>query len=102
MLGTDPCSIIGFRLYECIGEGGHARVRVAFNDQTQTIAAIKIIPKHSKERKIDLNMVRKEVLIHSLVSHPNIIRLLASEQDDNNLYLVLEYAAGIFCFPNST
>jgi serine/threonine protein kinase len=94
MLGTDPKEICGFRLYESIGEGGHARVRLAFNDHTQTIAAIKILPKHSKDRKIDLNIVRKEVLIHSTVSHLNIITLHGSTEDSVNLYLILEYAAG--------
>lgn len=94
MLGTDPAYVEGFQLYENIGEGGNARVRLGFNHKTQQFAAIKILRKYMKDKKVDLNMIRKELIIHSSISHQNIVKVYGSTEDSSNIYLILEYAAG--------
>mmetsp|Transcript_14522 Transcript_14522/g.49903 ORF Transcript_14522/g.49903 Transcript_14522/m.49903 type:complete len:347 (+) Transcript_14522:624-1664(+) len=40
-----------------------------------------------------MNQVRREIRIHSTLSHPNVINLYASFEDNNSVYLVLEHAA---------
>lgn len=92
MLG-DPASILGFQLYNDIGEGGQARVRLGYNHNTQQTAAIKILCKKRKGDLINLTPLRKELKIHSALSHPNIIKLFGSSEDECNIYLVMEYAA---------
>jgi maternal embryonic leucine zipper kinase len=94
MIGTDPFEILGFQLYEDIGEGGYARVRLGYNHKTQTTAAIKILSKGIKGKLVDLKSLRKELKIHSAIQHKNIVKLYGSSEDENNVYLVLEYAAG--------
>ena len=37
-------------------------------------------------------MLVREINIHSFVSHPNIIKLYGFFHDDDNIYMILEYA----------
>lgn len=38
--------------------------------------------------------VKKEVLIHQNLNHPNIIKLVEAKKDEDNYYLVLELGLG--------
>lgn len=55
--------------------------------------AVKVISRVQAEAVPSYN-VRKEVLIHQSLLHPNLIRLLDSRKDTLSYYLVLEWAAG--------
>ncbi|KAI8913293.1 kinase-like domain-containing protein [Gorgonomyces haynaldii] len=86
--------VLGFQLYDDIGEGGHARVRLGFNPTTQQTAAVKILPKKVNDQKVDLIGLQKEVRIHSAISHRNIIKLFGAQDTSEYVYLVLEYCEG--------
>ena len=55
--------------------------------------AIKKIDKHSQRNKSVWPTVMREVDIHKRIKHTNIIRMYDCIEDENFLYLVLEYAA---------
>lgn len=38
--------------------------------------------------------IKKEVLIHENLHHPNIVRLMEARKDDDHFYLVMEWVAG--------
>lgn len=88
MLG-EAASVLGYDLYQSIGTGGQAHVRLGFNKLKNKHAAIKILPKLNR---ILPQEYKKEILIHSSVKHPNIIKLFENLDTDNHLYLIMEYA----------
>jgi serine/threonine protein kinase len=60
------------------------------NPKTNEEVAIKII----KKKPQSVAAVRKEVAIHMQAGvHHNVIRLLATDEDENNMFLVMEMAA---------
>lgn len=38
--------------------------------------------------------VRREITIQSSVNHPNVIRLISTHEDEDAMYLLMEYASG--------
>ena len=61
---------------------------MGYNPSTFEYAAIKIFDR----KKHDLVAVKKEFRIHQVISHPNIIKLLGSDEDEDNIYFMVEYA----------
>lgn len=55
--------------------------------------AIKVICREQTENCPNYN-VKKEVLIHQSLNHPNIIRLIEARKDADNYYLAMEWAFG--------
>lgn len=94
-----------WRLGRTLGKGSTGRVRLAKHSQTGNLAAIKIVPKilkkstiGKKKSKIDDNGlpygIEREIIIMKLISHPNIMGLYDVWENDDELYLVLEYVEG--------
>lgn len=63
------------------------------HQQQQQGYAIKIIPKEQAEFCPTYN-IKKEVLIHENLAHPNIIKLFEARKDNSNYYLVMELSVG--------
>ena len=73
-------------LYICI-----ASVRLAVNPTTNQKVAVKVIKKKSQS----IAAVQKEVAIHIQAGvHHNVVRLLSTDEDDTNIFLIMELAAG--------
>jgi serine/threonine protein kinase len=69
-------------------------VEMAIHKPTQTKVAVKKIDKRSiANKKIQATLMR-EVEIHRQLKHQNIIRLYSHFEDQEYIYLVLEYAEG--------
>jgi serine/threonine-protein kinase CHEK1 len=93
-------NILGFELGQDIGEGGQARygklisVRLGYNPTSGLYVAIKVLQKRSKHGQLlDINLAKKEYKIHNSVSHQNIIKLFGTHEDQECVYLIMEYAA---------
>lgn len=92
-----------WRLGRTLGRGSTGRVRLAKHCQTGQLAAIKIIPKvvaqgsHGMTRVDENGLpygIEREIIIMKLISHPNIMALYDVWENNNDLYLVLEYIEG--------
>ncbi|VEU20923.1 DEKNAAC101853 [Brettanomyces naardenensis] len=94
-----------WRLGRTLGRGSTGRVRLAKHSSTGQLAAIKIIPKsaaglkkqHGKVRVDEHGLpygIEREIIIMKLISHPNIMGLYDVWENQNELYLVLEYVEG--------
>lgn len=86
-----------FELGPKIGEGCFGKVKEAVNLENGQRVAVKIIQKAALVGKSakEVENVQKEVLfMKTLNGHPNVLSLLDLHEDDRNLYLVLELAAG--------
>lgn len=80
-----------YAIQEELNAGGSAQVFKAVEMATKAKRAIKRIAKKSAG---EIARVVQEVAIMKTLDHPNIIKLFETFEDDDYLYLVLEYCAG--------
>lgn len=84
------------RKYEVIGhlgQGGMGLVYKVRHTDLDTISALKVLPAHLVEHQDMVNRFYREARIMARLDHPNIVRVLDIDRDDNlNLYyFVMEY-----------
>ncbi|ERL85748.1 serine/threonine-protein kinase grp [Dendroctonus ponderosae] len=75
-----------------LGEGAYGEVRLLVHKKSEEKIACKIID-HAKYADAKTSIAR-EVLIHSMLEHPNIIKYFGKRQEPQKEYIFLEYAAG--------
>lgn len=84
--------IEGWELVQTLGEGAYGEVKLAVNVDTQEEVAVKFISL-DKEASVRED-VRKEIAIHKMLKHSNVIRFYGSRTVGNVQYIFLEYACG--------
>ena len=82
----------GWDFVQTLGEGAYGEVKLAVNQETQEAVAVKIID--LTRTPTVSNDIRKEVCIHKMVSHENIIKFYGNRKSETRQYLFLEYACG--------
>lgn len=75
-----------------LGKGSLGEVFLVTEKETEKQFAMKIIKKSFLKTQSDLDHLEREIKIHKHTSHPNIIKLLNSFEDEEKVYIVLEYA----------
>ncbi|TDL98734.1 Stk1 family PASTA domain-containing Ser/Thr kinase [Macrococcus brunensis] len=83
-----------YRLTRLIGGGGASQVYLADDFILDHQVAVKVItiPAHDKERAV--KRFEREVENATTLSHPNIVKVLDVDEDDQHYYLVMEYIDG--------
>uniref|UniRef100_A0A665UHC4 Serine/threonine-protein kinase CHK1 n=1 Tax=Echeneis naucrates TaxID=173247 RepID=A0A665UHC4_ECHNA len=79
-------------LVQTLGEGAYGEVRLLVNRQTEEAVAVKVID--TSQAKECAENVKKEVCIHKMLSHPNIVRFFGHRKEGPTMYLFLEYCTG--------
>jgi len=74
-----------------VGKGAYGKVIKAYNKKTKVDCAIKIIKLLSKSED-DISKITNEVAIMQKFDHPNIIKYYDHFIENNNLYIVMEWA----------
>lgn len=74
-----------------LGKGTFGEVKLMV-DSNNVLYAVKVIDKKEMRSENDLELIMREVSIHRKLSHPNIIKLLAVDDKQNIIRLILEYA----------
>lgn len=75
-----------------IGAGAFGDVFLAKNKIDGKIFAIKVMEKQKViETGAALDIVYREVAIHSRIVHPNIVKLYSHYEDENCVYLIMDY-----------
>lgn len=82
-----------YDLQEDLGEGKFGLVKLGIHKKTEEKVAIKIIKKDSMDQK-DLELVRSEIDIMKLCKHKNIVGLLDHYENNEYIFIVMEYLAG--------
>ncbi|XP_010532303.1 PREDICTED: calcium-dependent protein kinase 10-like [Tarenaya hassleriana] len=78
-----------------LGRGEFGITHLCTDHETREVLACKSISKRKLRTAIDIEDVRREVAIMStLPDHPNIVKLKAAYEDDENVHLVMELCAG--------
>ena len=76
-----------------IGKGGFGEVWKIIEKTTSKLYVVKIIKKATIIKKKLTNQLNREIEINYLVSHPHIVKLLNHFEDDDNFYLIMNYAS---------
>lgn len=79
-------------LVQTLGEGAYGEVRLLVNRQTEEAVAVKVID--TSQAKECADNVKKEVCIHKILSHSNIVRFFGHRKEGPTVYLFLEYCSG--------
>ncbi|CAM9376386.1 unnamed protein product [Chrysoparadoxa australica] len=82
-----------FEIGEELGKGRFSKVCIGVNKHTLERKAVKIIEKSTLEAE-EKELLRAEIAIMKLVSHPNIIRMEAVYESRENIYIVMELHSG--------
>ncbi|GAB4846746.1 hypothetical protein Ancab_025754 [Ancistrocladus abbreviatus] len=90
-----PVDAKDYKLYEEVGEGVSAAVHRALCIPFNEIVAIKILDLERGHN--DLDGIRREVHMMSLIDHPNVLRAHCSFTAGQNLWVVMPYMAGGSC-----
>ena len=83
-----------YDLKEVIGKGKFGVVNLGIHKKTQQQVAVKIINKDSIKTLEDKELVRIEIGILKLCHHPNVVRLLDHLENENYIFIVMEYIEG--------
>ncbi|KAL5020551.1 hypothetical protein ScPMuIL_003443 [Solemya velum] len=89
---TVTAFVEGWDFVQTLGEGAYGEVKLAVNSETQEAVAVKIINLDNVSGAEE--NVRKEVCVHRMLSHENIIKFYGFRKDGHIQYLFLEYACG--------
>ena len=76
-----------------LGKGSYGEVKLFKHEQTSILYAVKIINKEFIKKISSINVLLREVTIHKNLKHPNIIQLVKYFEDNEKVYIVLEYAS---------
>ncbi|KAM8898748.1 serine/threonine-protein kinase Chk1 isoform 2-T3 [Spinachia spinachia] len=79
-------------LVQTLGEGAYGEVRLLVNRQTEEAVAVKVID--TSQAKECAENVKKEVCVHKMLNHANIVRFFGHRKEGATMYLFLEYCTG--------
>ncbi len=83
-----------FRIVEQIGEGGMGLVFRATDEQLRRTVALKVIPEDWVSDEIRRQRFIREARAAAAVSHPNIATIYEAGEDDERVYIAMEYIRG--------
>jgi serine/threonine protein kinase len=75
-----------------LGNGTYGEVRLV-QHKSGDLYALKVIDKHSIVDEDALLMLKREIEVHKNLTHRHIAKLYDHFEDDDNVYLLLEYAS---------
>jgi len=85
-------SIEDFQIGKCLGKGRFGSVFLAKDKKSDSLVALKVVKKKTIKDSKMANQIKNELKIQSCLSHPNVLRLYGFFQDEEQFYLILEYA----------
>ncbi|KAH7428454.1 hypothetical protein KP509_09G002600 [Ceratopteris richardii] len=95
LIHVEPSILDTYSLGRELGRGEFGITYLCTNRVTQEVFACKSISKRKLRTAVDVEDVRREVLImHQLPAHPNIVSLKGVFEDDNAVHLVMEFCEG--------
>ena len=82
-----------YEVKQKIGKGKFGLVKFGINKETKKPVAIKIMAKKNMD-KSDLELAKVEIDILKIGQHPNIIKLYDIYENENYIYIIMEYCSG--------
>ena len=83
-----------YLLLSTIGSGTFSKVKLGLHIPTKQKVAIKILDKDKINDEADIERIKREIHILSILRHPNIVQLYETITSENNIYIIMEYVEG--------
>ena len=77
-----------------LGKGTYGEVQLVRHKSTNQLIAMKKIKKLTKDRKVPIKLLYREISVQVKLSNPNITRLYDHYETSDDVYLFLEYIDG--------
>jgi len=87
-------SILHYKINEQIGQGGMGVVYKAEDSKLKREVAIKFLPRFISSDKEEKQRFEIEAQAAAALNHPNIATIFAIEQEDEKIFIVMEYING--------
>jgi len=84
-----------YKIVKKIGEGGMAVVYEAFDIKENAIVAVKVLKDEISQDSQSVKRFINESKAVSMMSHPNIVKIIDVSVKDNLKYIVMEYVEGV-------
>lgn len=83
--------IKNYQMGSALGEGAYGFINLAVNKKNDTKVAIKVITKQKLARIRKMYLINREKDALSTINHPNVLKLIAYDQNALSFYLIFEY-----------
>ena len=83
-----------YLLLSTIGRGTFSKVKLALHLPTKQKVAIKILDQEKIVDETDIERIKREIKILSILHHKNIVHLYETITNENNIYIIMEYIEG--------
>ena len=80
-----------YQIKETIGKGTFSKVKLGINKSTGEKVAIKILDKRKIKTNSDRIRVQRELTILKKINHINIVKIIQTKEDQENVYIVMEF-----------
>ena len=87
-------SYLHYDIIEKLGEGGMGLVYLANDTKLNRKVALKFLPWHISNDETERKRFRQEAQSAAFLNHPNIAQVYAIEEENDQLFIVLEYVEG--------
>ena len=87
-------TISHYKILEKLGEGGMGEVYLAEDLKLERKVAIKFLPQHLTKDKENVERFEREAKAAASLNHPNIVTIHDIIEEDNQIYIVMEYVEG--------
>lgn len=92
---TGPVEILNYVIIRKIGEGGMGQVFLARNKSINQLVAIKMLHPRFGNNPALRERFRQEAIMLSSLNHPNIVKFLNYVENDQGIFLIMEYVEGM-------
>ena len=83
-----------YLLLSTIGRGTFSKVKLGLHLPTKQKVAIKILDQEKIVDETDIERIKREIRILSILHHKNIVQLYETITNNNNIYIIMEYVEG--------
>ena len=89
-----PEEILNYQIVRLLGSGGMGEVYLARNKNIDQYVAVKVLhPKYANNPMLRSRFKQEAVMLNGL-NHPNIVRFLNYVENENGVFLIMEYVEG--------
>jgi len=85
---------VDYILMQELGEGTFGSVKLAKKAKTGKLVAVKILEKSRIRDQADMERIIREIKILKEIKHKNIVKLHEIVENNEKIYLIMEYASG--------